>query len=91
MRALWPFARRSLLGRRGRTALLIAAVALAASLVVAVTSGMRTAQASLESSLARAMGATDARIVHRYAQPFEASLLDEVRAWPGVARATGRL
>ncbi len=91
MRALWPFARRSLLGRRGRTALLIAAVALAASLVVAVTSGMRTAQASLESSLARAMGATDARIVHRYAQPFEASLLDEVRTWPGVARATGRL
>ncbi len=91
MRALWPFARRSLLGRRGRTALLVAAVALAASLVVAVTSGMRTAQASLDAAVARAMGATDARVVHRYAQPFDAALLDEVRGWPGVARAAGRL
>lgn len=91
MRALWPFARRSLLGRRGRTALLIAAVALAASLVVAVTSGLRTAQASLDAAVARAMGSTDARVVHRYAQPFDASLLDEVRAWPGVDRAAGRL
>ena len=91
MRGLWPFARRSLLGRRGRTALLVSAVALAASLVVAVTSGMRTAQASLEDSIARAMGATDARIVHRYAEPFDASLLDEARKWSGVERAAGRL
>ena len=91
MQALWPFARKSLLGRRGRTALLIAAVGLAASLVVAVTSGMRTAQASLDAAVARAMGATDARVVHRYAQPFDEALLAEVRAWPGVARAAGRL
>ena len=91
MRALWPFARRSLLGRRGRTALLVAAVALATSLVVAVTSGMRSAQDSLELSIARAMGETDARVVHRYAEPFEASLLDRVRAWPGVERAAPRL
>ena len=91
MRGLWPFARRSLLGRRGRTALLISAVALASSLVVAVTSGMRTAQSNLEASIARAMGATDVRIVHRYAQPFDASLLDEVREWSGVARVAGRL
>jgi len=91
MRALWPFARRSLLGRRGRTALLVAAVALAASLVVAVTSGLRTAQASLDAAVARAMGATDARVVHRYAQPFDAALLDEVRTWPQVERAAGRL
>ena len=91
MRALWPFARRSLLGRRGRTALLVAAVALATSLVVAVTSGMRTAQANLEASIARAMGSTDARIVHRYAEPFDLALLDEVRGWPGVERAAGRL
>jgi hypothetical protein len=80
-----------LLGRRGRTALLIAAVALAASLVVAVTSGMRTAQASLDAAVSRAMGATDARVVHRYAQPFDAALLEEIRAWPGVERAAGRL
>ena len=91
MRGLWPFARRSLLGRRGRTALLVSAVALAASLVVAVTSGLRTAQANLENAISRAMGATDARIVHRYAEPFDASLLDEVRGWTGVARAAGRL
>jgi len=80
-----------LLGRRGRTALLVAAVALASSLVVAVTSGLRTAQDSLDAAVTRAMGATDARIVHRYAQPFDADLLAEVRAWPGVARAAGRL
>ena len=74
MRGLWPFARRSLLGRRGRTALLVSAVALAASLVVAVTSGMRTAQASLEDSISKAMGATDARIVHLHG-------LNLSRAW----------
>jgi putative ABC transport system permease protein len=91
MRALWPFARRSLLGRRGRTALLVAAVALASSLVVAVTSGLRTAQASLDATVSKAMGATDARVVHRYAQPFDAALLTEVRSWPGVHLATGRL
>jgi len=91
MRGLWPFARRSLLGRRGRTALLVSAVALAASLVVAVTSGLRTAQANLENAISRAMGATDARIVHRYAEPFDASLLEEVRGWTGVSRAAGRL
>ena len=91
MRALWPFARRSLLGRPGRTALLLCAVALAATLVVAVTSGLRTAQSSLDAAVLRAMGATDARVVHRYAQPFQATLLEEIRAWPGVARAAGRL
>jgi hypothetical protein len=80
-----------LLGRRGRTALLVSAVALAASLVVAVTSGMRTVQASLEDSISKAMGATDARIVHRYAEPFDASLLDDARKWTGVERAAGRL
>ncbi len=91
MRALWPFARKSLLGKSSRTALLIAAAALATSLVVAVTSGMRTAQQTLESSIVRAMGATDARIVHRYAEAFDSALLDDVRTWPGVARATARL
>ncbi|MFZ9880365.1 MAG: ABC transporter permease, partial [Phycisphaerales bacterium] len=80
-----------MLGRRGRTALLVSAVALAASLVVAVTSGLRTAQASLEASIARALGETDARVVHRYAEPLDAALLDEVRAWPEVERAAGRL
>ena len=90
MRALWPFARRSLLGRRGRTALLVAAVALATSLVVAVTSGMRTAQDTLERRLAERLGNTDVRVVHRYAEDFDDALLDEVRAWPGVARAAGR-
>ena len=91
MRALWPFARKSLLGKSSRTALLIAAAALATSLVVAVTSGMRTAQMTLESSIVRALGATDARIVHRYAEAFDGALLDDVRTWPGVARATARL
>ncbi len=91
MRALWPFARRSLLGRRARTAALIAAVALASSLIVAVTSGLRTAQASVEHSINRAMGVTDARIVHRYAEPFDAALLAQVRSWNGVTRAAGRL
>ncbi len=91
MRALWPFARRSLLGRRSRTALLIAAVALASSLVVAVTSGLRTAQENLDQAISRALGATDARVVHRYAQPFDEALLAEVRGWPGVHRAAGRL
>ncbi|MFZ9916509.1 MAG: ABC transporter permease, partial [Phycisphaerales bacterium] len=41
--------------------------------------------------IARALGETDARVVHRYAEPLDAALLDEVRAWPEVERAAGRL
>ena len=62
MRSIWLLARNWLVGRRGRTALMIAAVALAASLVVAVSCSIGSVQASLEIGIVRILGATDARI-----------------------------
>ncbi len=90
LRASWPFARQSLAGRRGRTILLVVAVMVASALVVATSCGLASVERSVEVGLANALGATDARVVHRYAQPFDASLLEEIRGLPEVEAATGR-
>ncbi|MFO0875630.1 MAG: FtsX-like permease family protein [Phycisphaerales bacterium] len=78
-------------GRRGRTALLAAAVLLASTLVVAVACGIGSARASIEARLHRIIGATDARIIEERNNRFDASLVDDVREWPGVAAAGARL
>lgn len=91
LRASWPFARQSLAGRRGRTILLVVAVLVASALVVATSCGMASVERSVERGLVRALGATDARIVDRYGSPFDAALVDRVRALPDVVAATPRL
>jgi putative ABC transport system permease protein len=81
----------SLSGRRGRTGLIVGAVALASSLIVAVACAMHSAQATIEQNLARTLGAADARVVHLFNGTIDESLLDDIRAWPEVALAVGRL
>ena len=91
MRPSWHIARHALSGRRSRTILLVAAVTLAAALVTAVSTGMRTVQATVEYRISRSIGEVDARIIHRYGSPFEAGIADEVRTWPGVREAAPRV
>ncbi|HWB19625.1 MAG TPA: hypothetical protein VG711_04935, partial [Phycisphaerales bacterium] len=87
----WRFALNSLTGKPGRTVLMVIAVAIACSLVVAVSCAIASVQASMELGLFKILGAADARIIHQGNGRFDESLLDTARAWPGVKDATGRL
>ena len=91
MKASWRIAQHALGGRKGRTTLLVLAVTMAATLTASLSTGMRSMQASIERRITKAIGETDARIVHRYSSPFDAGLIDEVRTWPGIKRAAARL
>lgn len=91
IRAVWPFVRLSLLGRPRRTALLAIAVALSTALVVAVIALVASGQAGVERRIVRSIGATDALVSHQFGSDFDEAILAEVRAWPGVAAAGGRL
>ena len=90
MRPGWHIARHALSGRRTRTILLVVAVTLAAALVTAVSTGVRTVQATVEYRITRSIGNVDARIIHRYGSPFDAGLAEEVRSWPDVDEAAPR-
>ena len=90
MQSSWHIARHALSGRRTRTVLLVVAVGLAAALVAAVSTGMRTVQATVEYRISRSIGDVDARIVHRYGSPFDPAIADEVRTWTGVRDAAAR-
>ncbi len=91
MRAVWPFVRLNLLGRPRRTALLALAIAFAAALVIAVVSLVVSGQSAVERRLVRSVGAADAIVGHSFSSDFEESVLEEVRDWPGVVSASGRL
>jgi len=90
MRPSWHIARHALSGRRTRTILLVIAVGLASALVAAVSTGMKTVQATVEYRISRSIGDVDARIIHRYGSPFETDVVAEVRGWPGVRDAAAR-
>ncbi len=91
MRASWHIALSGLSARPVRNLLLAAAVLLASSLVTAVACGIGSARRSVEARLNRIIGATDARILEENGNRFDDSILDEVRAWPGVEAAGARL
>lgn len=87
----WLLARNNLTGRPWRTLLLTGTIALASSLVVALSSAIRSAQSSVEYQLVQFLGGSDARIIHPSNGRIPVSILEEVRSWPEVADATGRL
>jgi len=91
MQSIWRLARNWLAGKPGRTALMIAAVAIAASLVVAVSCAIGSVQASMEYGIVKILGATDARIIHPANGRFDESLLATARSWPEVRLASARL
>lgn len=79
--------------RKVRTALTIAAIALSVSLVVAVTSGYKSAEGAIYKYLITYMGATDVQITHKndFRQGVTETLIDELRRDPEVKTAFGRL
>lgn len=91
MRATWHLAINSLAGRRGRTALLITAVALATVLSVFVACVLGTLHHSYAECMGFAAGKSDLHLRQRSYERFDQRLLEEVRSWPEVALATGRL
>jgi hypothetical protein len=61
MQSSWRLALNTLAGKKGRTALMISAVGLAASLVVAVSCAIASVQASMEQGIVKILGRADAR------------------------------
>ncbi len=92
MPAAWRLATSSLSGRRRRAALLAGAVALSAALIVCVSAAMESIHRAINAQLSATVGAADARIRPAASQAqVPGGLLDEVRRWPGVREAQGRL
>ena len=87
----WQLALRHLRGRRSRTVLLGCSVILASALVSAVGSGMNSMQVSLENRIDKAIGKTDARVVHENGSRFDKSLVEIISKAPGVQIAGSRL
>src|SRR4051812_11780206 len=77
--------------RKVRVALTVAAVALSASLVVAVTSGYASAEGAARFSLNKYLGSTDASLTRQGHEPFAESVAEELAKDPIVAKATVRL
>lgn len=78
-------------GRRRRSILLSGAIVLSAALLTAVACAIASAQASLEDGILSLLGATDARVVHPAGARLPQSILIDVRRWPEIRAATGRL
>jgi len=82
----------NLVTRKVRTALTVAAIALSVSLVVAVTSGYKSAEGAIYKYLINYMGATDVQITHRndFRQGIPENLVEQLRQDPAVKVAFGR-
>jgi len=91
MRALWRLTIKTLAGRRGRTALLVLAVALATVLTVAVASAIGTIGRSVEHIAGSVAGLADVSVRQRFGGRLRQSLLDDIRSWPEVELACGRV
>src|SRR3954468_4956273 len=79
--------------RKVRTALTIAAIALSVSLVVAVTSGYKSAEGAIYKYLITYMGSTDVQITHKndFRQSVSDDLVAQIRRDPDVEAAFGRV
>ena len=77
--------------RKVRTALTVAAIALAVSLVVSVTAGYKSVEAFGDRFLERYMGSTDAQVSGSAEAAIPQSLLTEIENDPAVLRASGRI
>lgn len=91
MRPAWRLAINSLSARRSRTLLLIAAVALSAALITAVSCAMASVHAGIRQRVMVTVGAADLRVQSIGRDDFDASVLGQIEAWPEVILASGRL
>jgi putative ABC transport system permease protein len=78
--------------RRRRTALLIAAVALSALLIAAVSTAMVSIQGSLTERVASTIGRSDVIVQSGSGgKTIDDAWVERARAWPGVAQVSGRV
>lgn len=91
MRPAWRLAINSLSGRRSRTLLLVAAVALSAALITAVSCAMASVHAGVRKRVMTTVGAADLRVQRRGSDVFDDDLLAQIEAWPEVKLVSGRL
>ncbi len=87
----WHIARLSLLGRPSRTWLVAVSVALASMLVVTVSCALSTGLANVTARVHGLIGEADAVVVHEHGSSFDEALITDVRTWPGVQTAAGRM
>lgn len=90
MSAAWRLATNSLGGRRLRTTLLTAAVALSAGLIVAISCGVASLNAALTGRIDRTLGVADVRITSVSDGAFSNKALDTALNWPDVAATLPR-
>lgn len=84
---MWQLAINSLFGRRLRSALLAAAVALATALIVAMGASIDTLGASIQLSVGRRVGLADVQIVHQYNMHLKQDVATLVRGFAQVQQA----
>ncbi|MFN7019702.1 MAG: FtsX-like permease family protein [Phycisphaerales bacterium] len=78
-------------GRSSRSALLVAAVALSAALITAVSCSMASLHRGVRQRVESTVGAADLRVQRIGKDVFSADLMARVEAWPEVTLAVGRL
>lgn len=91
MRAAWRLAINSVSARPSRSALLVAVVALCATLITAIAFALASVQGAIGSRLDSTFGRADLRITSRSGGgDFDASLAGRVANWPEVDRSSAR-
>lgn len=90
MQAVWRLAINALAGRRFRASLLVAAVACSAALIVAITCGVASVNATLRGRIAATVGVADVRIAPLGEGSIDDAVLIRARESPAVARALPR-
>ena len=91
MRALWHLTTKTLAGRPGRSLLLVLAVALATVLTVAAAAAVGTISRTVGHIAGRVAGRADVSVQQRFGAQMPQSLLEDVRTWPDVELACGRI
>lgn len=91
MRRVLRLSTNFLAGRRSRTLLIVAAVALSTALVAAVSCAMASLSAGMEWQVASTVGRADVRVREIADQYFPAEVIDSVRGRPDVELAAPRL
>lgn len=91
MRAAWRLAINSVSARPSRSALLVAVVALCATLVTAIAFALASVQGAIGARVDATFGRADIRVVSRSGgADFDGALEDRVAAWDEVARVSAR-
>lgn len=91
MRPAWRLAISSLWQRPSRTVLMVLAVMLSAMLIAGVSCALASVHKAINLRVQQTVGKGDIRIRPASGDTLDASILAEVKAWPGVQMAVAKL